>query len=92
MKDIKLNNVNDLEIIGGDFVIGESELQEVGIILQLNQGELKSDPLCGMNMYKYIKGKGVSVELEKNLKIQLERDGKNYEKIKKALQLNKINE
>ncbi len=92
MKDIKLNNVNDLEIIGGDFVIGESELQEVGVILQLNQGELKSDPLCGMNMHKYIKGKGVSVELEKNLKIQLERDDKNYEQIKKALQLNKINE
>lgn len=88
MKDFKLNEENDLEIQNGDFVITESEMQEVGILLQLNQGALKSDPLCGMNMYKYLKGKGTSTELKKNLKIQLERDGKNYEEVKKRIKWN----
>lgn len=87
MKDIRLNIEGDLEVLNGDFPISESELQEVEILLQLNQGSLKSDPLCGMNMFHYIKGKGSRIELEKNLKIQLRRDGKDYEAIKKHLKL-----
>ncbi|MGV4476674.1 hypothetical protein [Ornithobacterium rhinotracheale] len=87
MKDILLDKNGDLDLLNGDFFIGESLLQEVEILLQLNQGSLKSDPLCGMNMYQYLKGKGSRLELEKNLKIQLRRDGKNYKDIKKHLNL-----
>uniref|UniRef100_UPI0039A41360 hypothetical protein n=1 Tax=Ornithobacterium rhinotracheale TaxID=28251 RepID=UPI0039A41360 len=87
MRDVLLDKQGDLEFLNGDFFAGESTLQEVGILLQLNQGALKSDPLCGVNMFKYLKGKGSRVEMEKQLKIQLERDGKNYEDIKKHLKL-----
>ncbi|ALC97838.1 hypothetical protein [Capnocytophaga sp. oral taxon 323] len=86
MKDILLKD-NDLEIIGGDFVIGESELQEVALLLQLYQGNLKSDPLVGINAVEWVQAKHDPVAIEKRVKVQLERDGKDYERIKKQIKI-----
>ena len=88
MKDILLDENNDLAFVNGDFSIGESEMQEVALILQYQQGSLKSDPLVGANMTELIKGKYDRTAVEKRVKIQLERDGKNYDEIKKRLHLN----
>ena len=87
-KDILLDENDDLKILNGDFDIGESEMQEVGIILRLRQGELKSDPILGANLQHFMKGKYDRVAIEKRVKIHLERDGKNYDEIKKKLKLN----
>ena len=86
--DILVTENNDLEIIAGDFSISNSLLQEVGFILQSQQGNWKSDPLVGANMVELIKGKHNRTVVEKRIKIQLERDGKNYDAIKKLLKLN----
>ena len=40
-KDILLDDNNDLKILNGDFDFGDSEMQEVGQILQSTQGEWK---------------------------------------------------
>ena len=88
MKDILVDEHNDLEIIAGDFSTGDSLLQEVGFILQSQQGNWKSDPLVGANMVELIKGKHNRTAVEKRIKIQLERDGKDYDAIKKLLKLN----
>jgi hypothetical protein len=84
--DLLLDENNDLRIEYGDFVLGESELQEVGIILQLNQGELRSDPLLGPNLVRLINSKASPLEVQTMVKVNLERDGKDYEKIKDQLQ------
>nr|DAN36014.1 MAG TPA: Protein of unknown function (DUF2634) [Caudoviricetes sp.] len=91
MMDILVTENNDLEIIAGDFSIGDSLLQEVGFILQSQQGNWKSDPLIGANMVELIKGKHNRTAVEKRIKIQLERDGKDYDAIKKLLKLNTDN-
>ena len=85
---ILITENNDLEIIAGDFSIGDSLLQEVGFILQSQQGNWKSDPLVGANMVELIKGKHNRTAIEKRIKIQLERDNKDYDTIKKLLKLN----
>lgn len=87
MRDILVSENNDLELIAGDFSIGESLLQEVGLILQSQQGNWKSDPLVGANMVELIKGKHNRTAVEKRIKIQLERDGKDYDTIRKLLRL-----
>ena len=87
MMDILVTENNDLEIIAGDFSIGDSLLQEVGFILQSQQGNWKSEPLVGANMVELIKGKHNRTAVEKRIKIQLERDGKDYDAIKKILKL-----
>ncbi|REC47876.1 MULTISPECIES: hypothetical protein [Chryseobacterium] len=86
MKDILLNENNEPVIVNGDFRTGESELQEVSIILQLRQGELKNDPVLGVNIQHYIKSKENRNAVERTIKIHLQRDGKNYDNV-----INKIN-
>jgi hypothetical protein len=81
-KDILLDQDNDLQIMNGDFVIGESLMQEVGIILQMNQGELKSDPFIGANLIVKMRGIENRHKIESLIDAQLELDGKNYDEVK----------
>lgn len=86
--DILLNQENDIDIINGDLVIGESLLQEVAIIAQLNSGELKSDPILGPNLIQFNKSNAKRNEIEQRLRIHLARDGKEYNEIKKYIEVN----
>lgn len=86
--DFILDKNNELEILNGDFSIGESELQEVAIIFQLRQGELKSDPVLGANLQHFMKGKYDRIAIERRTKIHLERDNKRYEDIMKKVKFN----
>lgn len=88
MTDILLDEDNDLLIAGGDFVVGESLIQEAGLILIMNQGELKSDALMGPNLgvnIRAVSGDGRAVA---KAKMHLQRDNKNYEEVKNYIQLN----
>jgi hypothetical protein len=91
MVDILLDDNDDINFSGGDFDLGESEMQEVAIILRLQQGALKSDVITGSNLTDFIKGKIDPTSVEKRVKVQLERDGKNYETIKKSLKFKSSN-
>ena len=81
-KDILLTAENDLQIVNGEFVIGDSFMQEVGIILQMSQGELKSDPLIGANLTTKIRGVQNDAKIRRLIETQMELDGKDYEDIK----------
>jgi hypothetical protein len=85
--DILLDDNDDLSIVNGDFVIGESIIQEVGIILRLNSGELKSDPVLAPNLVQLVKGVSNSQEFEERVRLFLKRDNKNYEDIKKLINI-----
>lgn len=84
-KDILLDDNNDLQIVNGDFVIGESLMQEVGIILQMSQGELKSDPLIGANLNTKIRGVRNDAKIRRLIETQMELDGKDYDEIKNKI-------
>lgn len=83
--DFLLNEDYDLEIINGDFVISESEMQEVSIILQKSQGELKSDPLIGANLTKMIRSGYNQQKIEQEIDIQMQLDDKNFDDIKRKI-------
>lgn len=86
MKDILLNENNEPIIVNGDFIIGESSLQETAIILQLRQGELKNDPVLGVNLQHMVNAKENRTSIERTIKIHLQRDGKDYDEV-----INQIN-
>ncbi len=88
MIDVRLGVDDDLEITAGDFTIGESLSQDVGIILRLNQGDLKSDPILGPNLTQLIKSNVSQQELQTIIKLHLERDGKDYNEVKNIMQIN----
>ena len=81
-KDIVLDTDFDLKIVSGDFLIDESEMQEVGLILSMSSGELKSDPLIGANLIQFVRGVKDNREIERHVRKQLELDNKDYDEIK----------
>ncbi len=89
--DILLDEDGDLLIVNGDFVIGESIDQEVGLILQSNKGEYKEFPTFGLNLIELINSNTSEVELNQLLKIELKKDGKNYQQLKERIQ-RRVNE
>ncbi len=87
--DILLDDSDDLNIVNGDFLIGESTLQEVGIILRLNSGELRNDPVLAPNLIQLVNSASKDQEFEERVRLFLRRDNKNYEDIKKLINIKK---
>lgn len=72
-KDILLQN-DDLQIRGGDFVVGESDLQHVYLIIRLAKGNIKQFPLIGVGEERFLNGT-IDGNLRRELQLQLESDG-----------------
>ena len=87
-QDIVLDENDDLIFEDGDFKIDASLTQDVGIKLRLNQGELKSDPLLGASIIRLVNSSVDDDELQTRIKLHLQRDGKDYEALKKYITLN----
>lgn len=88
MTDILLNiNDDDVTIANGDFAIGDSLDQEVGLILRMNKGELKEDPLLGTDLIRLINSNTSELEVKQLVKVQLARDGKSYDELKERIKL-----
>jgi hypothetical protein len=88
MKGILLNNDFDLLIRDGSFVIGEAEISEAGVILGLNQGNLKNDPLLGPDLVKYMRSIDGASKAVAAAKKHLARDGKSYQDMKDRIRFN----
>ena len=84
VQDILLDDNYDLLVQDGDFVVGDSEEQEIALLLMSSPGEWKASPLTGFGWIKRIKGEFIVEDLQKDLKTQLELDGFNGVKVKFA--------
>ncbi|MEO6901543.1 MAG: oxidase [Bacteroidia bacterium] len=88
VKDIILDDDNDLEIQNGDFVISLSDQQHVVLILNTTVGEWKLSPLTGVGIQKYISSSGQQQTLKRSIEVQLQADG--YEKPDVILKGNEV--
>jgi phage baseplate assembly protein W len=86
-QDILLDDNDNLRIENGDFVIGDSIDQEVSLILRINKGELKEDPVIGCDLIRLINSNTSEMELKQIVKLQLARDGKSYDGLKERIKL-----
>jgi len=84
-KDYLLDDDGDLKIQNGDFAFGESDTDDALLIIGMNQGELKYDPLTGCNMVARLRSQQSATEIQKVVRLQMQRDGKNYNEIKRFL-------
>ncbi|GIZ09977.1 hypothetical protein [Flavobacterium sp. UMI-01] len=84
-KGILLDENNDLLITGGQMVVGDSIMQEVAIIIEMPQAALKSNPLLGADLIKLLKANTSKVDIERTIRIQLEKDRKDYSTIKNKI-------
>lgn len=49
MKDFALNTDGDLLVVDGDFAIGESNGDDIQLIIASTPGDWKQNPACGAN-------------------------------------------
>lgn len=73
MKDILLQN-DELVISDGDFVVGESDLQNVLLIVSIPPGSWKQFPLTGVGEAKFINAP-LDGALRREIQLQLQADG-----------------
>ncbi|AJA67312.1 hypothetical protein MYRA21_0068 [Myroides sp. A21] len=85
-KGILLDSTGDLLIKDKQMVVGDSEMQEVGVILMMNQGEQKFEPYLGANLINLVGTKVKHFELSSRIKTQMTLDNKRYEDIKEKIQ------
>lgn len=84
-KGILLGNDGDIVIINGKMVIGDSEIQETAIIVDMNQGEHKFVPVLGPNLMQLIKSKASKFDIDQRLRVHLAKDGKDYSALKEKI-------
>lgn len=86
-KDFKIDSNGNYIIKNGDFVIDDSELQEVAEILSSHPGEFKEDPIIGAALTTFIKSNRDIDRIEQHIKKHLARDGKDYEDYKQLIKI-----
>lgn len=86
-KGILLDNDNDLKVLNGRMVVGDTLMQEVGIIVQMQQGHLKSVPLLGPNLIQLKKTNLSRFDMEQRLRVHLAIDKKDYKQVKRQLEI-----
>ena len=73
--DLMLDADGDLLIENGDFVIGETTQQNIGLILISEKGEWRHTPYVGAGLKSDIEDEAEPAELMQEIKKQLELDG-----------------
>jgi len=83
MNDILLNSENDLMIANGDFAVGDSLNQQVGLLLLVNKGEVKQHPLIGVGINDILLAESMT-DIYNEVRVQLKADGLKLRKIERV--------
>jgi hypothetical protein len=80
MRDFLLDNDFDLLFVGGDLVIGQSDLQHQELLLLTEKGINREFPTCGVGIQTELndeRPEGLKVRIKR----EFERDGMRVEKV-----------
>lgn len=84
-RDFLLDTDGDLVIRNGAIAVGDSLTQEVSMLLLTNQGEMRHDPLCGCNLVRRKNSVISRSQFERVVRLQVERDGKLWAKVRDGI-------
>lgn len=69
-------------------VIDETLIQDSATVLEMNQGELKEDPVLGPNLLRYLRSHADKPRIQKQIQVHLSRAGIDYNKVSEQIKLN----
>ncbi|MDR1155299.1 MAG: hypothetical protein LBL04_11380 [Bacteroidales bacterium] len=87
MKGILLDADNELMAVSGSLAVGDTAMQNACLVLGMNQGELKEDPVMGVNLPRFIRGRENRADIRRAVEIGLRRAGLELEDIKNEVQI-----
>lgn len=73
--DYLLDTNGKMLLKNGDFVIGESEQQEIDLLLMSSPGDWKENPAVGVNLPQLVKSRSTETAIKKSIHEQLTADG-----------------
>lgn len=68
-------------------LVGNTIDQDAVMVLKLHQGNLKEDPLLGVGLTKYIRGKLDISQIESRIRVHFTRAGLDYDDYKERIKL-----
>jgi len=75
-QDILLDDDNNWKVENGDFVVGLSDEQHVGLLMVSAKGSYREAPAIGVDLTKWIGKQNNNISgLEREIMVQLEADG-----------------
>ncbi|MEQ8685438.1 MAG: hypothetical protein RIE86_09100 [Imperialibacter sp.] len=80
-QDILTDSEGNILIENGDFVIGDSEEQEIYELIFATKGDWKETPLAGFGVKRFLKGVTNEARFKSELKDEMKKDGKTGRKI-----------
>ena len=83
---IKVRRGTDGKISGG-LVVSDNAVQCAGLVLKMNQGELKEDPIIGANLLRNIRGKLNRDKLKSQIETALMRSNIRIDDVKNELDI-----
>ncbi len=81
VKDIRLNDEQDLDINGGDFSLMESDDRHIEDIFSANTGYFFETPLIGLNLIQKLKGSSLGQGFKQAVRRQLVLDNFSVERL-----------
>jgi len=80
--DILLNDLGDLRIENGDFVVGESDAQHVDLLLNSTKGSFLQNPEIGVGLINFLKKQNTSLaDMRRSIELNLKADGYKVNKL-----------
>jgi hypothetical protein len=74
--DILLNDDYSLKCVNGDFATGDSDAQNVDLLLTSTKGSFKESPAVGVGLINFLKKNVSSLrEIRREIMVQLQNDG-----------------
>jgi hypothetical protein len=80
-KDIITDENGDIEFVNGDLKIDESDAQHVDHIVTADKGQFRQFPLVGVGIGRLLNGTPNKIEVQQQIKVNLESDGYNVRQI-----------
>lgn len=69
-------------------VLDDTLIQDPAIVLEMNQGEWKEDPVLGPNLLRYLRSHADRPRIQKQMQVHLSRAGIDYNQVTEQLKLN----
>lgn len=87
-RGILVDDKGEIIIRHGTLAIGETLTQEVALLLLTSKGEIRHDVLCGCDLRRYTNARIKRTELQRIIRLQVERDGKSWDDVQAGIKVN----
>lgn len=86
-RGILVSDSGELVIRNGTLAVGDTLSQDVALLMLTNKGEIRHDMFTGCDLLRRTNSRMSRSEFERIVRVQVERDGKQWHAIKDGIRL-----